>query len=134
MNASDWKAQQIAKLIAEYGAVPPPWVVFPNTHPYDIGWRMGGGEAHIEVFGTWWDRQQDQWNEAQRIDYFRQWPPPPCWLKWTIDVIWEIEADDEDDFDYSDYFARLEAIGFGSQADYEQDLDDPKWYAGYEED
>lgn len=70
MNVSGWKEQQIAKLTAEYGAVPPPWVMFPNTHPYDICWRMGGGEAHIEVFGAWWQRQKDQWNEAQRIDYF----------------------------------------------------------------
>ena len=119
----------IERLIAQYGAVPPPWVRFPDTHPYSICWRMGGGESHVMLFAQWWREQG--FDEAARIAYFRRWPPPPRWLKWMIDVIWNVQADDEDDgtasATYAPYFARAEALGFGSRAAYEQDLDDPQW-------
>jgi len=50
------------------------------------------------------------------------------WLKWTIEAIWDLRAwEDDNDFDYTPYFDRLLALGFGSKEDYEQDLSDPKW-------
>ena len=130
MNETDWIEKQIADLTAEYGGVPPPWFMFPDTHPYDIIWRMGTGEAHIMVFSAWWERQKGNLSELQRIEFFRKWPPPPRWLTWMMDVIWDLrpwELEDPESFDYSNYFKRIEAMGCGTQEDFERDLNDPKW-------
>src|SRR5262245_44600201 len=130
MSEPAWIENRIAELVAEHGAVPPPWFIFPDTHPYSICWRMGAGESHVMVFNAWWNRQKDGLCEMQRIDYFRRWPPPPRWLPWMIDVLWDVnpgESGDPDAFDYSPCFARTEALGFGTHAEYERDLNDPKW-------
>ena len=91
---------------------------------------MGAGESHIVVFTEWWEREMRTVGEAERIEYFRRWPPPPRWLTWMIDVLWDIrpwELDDPDSFDYSPYFARTEELGFGSEAEFDRDLADPRW-------
>ncbi len=67
--------KEIERLVSQYGQVPPPWVVLPDTHPDDIGWRMGSGESHTQVFDFWWKNLN--FDESQRIEYFRNWPPPP---------------------------------------------------------
>src|SRR5512133_570637 len=87
---AEWIEKRIIELAEEYGSVPPPWFIFPDTHPYDIGWRMGGGESHLMVFNNWWEQEKKNWDEAQRVEYFRRWPPPPRWLKWMIDAIWDL--------------------------------------------
>ncbi|MFO0968349.1 MAG: hypothetical protein U0793_22570 [Gemmataceae bacterium] len=120
--------QEIASYVEKYGAVPPPWIAVPDTHPYDICWRMGAGEGYLDVFRRWWDSQNLE--EPERIGYFRKWPPPPRWLAWLIGAIWGIEPEEDEEVEdaaYAPYFARLEALGFGSRAEYEKDLDDPKW-------
>lgn len=133
MSGEEWVQSEIVRLTAAHGAVPPPWVAFPDTHPYDICWRMGNGEAYLDVVHTWLDQQRatQRFDEAARIAYFRRWPPPPRWLCWMIDVIWDVEhQDDEEDGGEaacSPYFARAEALGFGTRADYQKDMDDPKW-------
>lgn len=121
---------RIAELIAEHGAVPPPWFMFPNRHPYDIFWCMGTGESYGMIFGVWWERQKHELDVSQRIDYFRRWPPPPRWLTWMIDAIWDLtpwELDDPESFDYAPYFAYTEALNLGTQAEFERDLNDFKW-------
>jgi hypothetical protein len=128
----DWIESEIARAIDKYGDVPPLWIIFPDEHPYSICWRMGYGEGYVEMWGQWW--QQQNWNEFQRITYFRQWTPPYAWLEWTIEAIWDLRAWEETDFDYLPYFDRLETLGFGSQKDYERDLDDPKWLDREDED
>lgn len=130
MGETHWLENRIAELVAEHGAVPPPWFMFPDTHPYSICWRMGAGESHVMVFSAWWDRQKRYYDESRRIEYFRKWPPPPRWLTWMIDVIWDLEPwkrQDPESFDYSKYFARIEALGFGTRAEFERDMDDPRW-------
>ena len=130
MSEAEWVESRMIELVAEYGAVPPPWFMFPDTHPYSLFWRMGDGEGHLEVFDAWWAQQKDQLDEGQRVDYFRQWPPPPRWITWMLDVIWDIEpweSDDPDPFDYAPYFARSEALGFGTQAEFKRDINDPQW-------
>ncbi|WP_249384124.1 hypothetical protein [Chitinivorax sp. B] len=78
------------------------------------------------AWSAWWDA--GALSEAARIAYFKQWPPPPCWLVWMIEAIWDLQPwESEDEFDYSPYFAQAEALGFGTQADYKADLDDPRW-------
>ena len=118
-----WMPAEIDRLTAAYGTVPPPWVVFPE-HPYSICWRMGGGESHLMVWWAWWPLQG--FDEAQKVTYFRRWPPPPCWLPFLIEAVWGIEAAEDAD-DLGPYFERTRALGFGGREDYERDLDDPKW-------
>jgi hypothetical protein len=85
---------------------------------------MGGGEGHMMVWSEWWPRQA--FTEDQRIAYFRRWPPPHCWLVFLIGAVWDVDTCDEE-ANLSPYFARTAALGFGSEQDYERDLDDPKW-------
>lgn len=116
--------REIASYVEKHGAVPPPWIAFPDTHPYHHTWRNGAGECFLEVFRHWWQTQD--MDEEQRIAYFRKWPPPPRWLACVIGAVWKIDPmDDEDEEEAAcaPYFARLEALGFGSKADYQRDLD-----------
>jgi hypothetical protein len=130
MSESAWLDARIAELLAEHGAVPPPWILFPDTHPYDICWRMGAGESHVMVFGAWWEREMAPLAEPERIAYFRRWPPPPRWLTWMMDALWRLACEDIDDPHSSacdPYFARAEGLGFGTRAAFLRDLDDPQW-------
>lgn len=120
-----WITEGLTRLQADYGTVPPPWVVYPGEHPYSICWRMGGGESHMLLWDHWWQAQQ--WDAPQCLSYFHHWPSPPAWLAWIAAAVWNLEPWDEDDFDYAPYFTQLEQAGLGTQAAYEQDLDDPKW-------
>jgi hypothetical protein len=119
-----WMQEEIDQLVAEYGTVPPPWVVH-NEHPASIYWRMGEGEGQIEVWWAWWPRQN--YTEEQKIAYFRRWPPPHCWLAFLIEQVWSIDPYCERK-NLGPYFERTAALGFGSQLDYERDLKDPKWH------
>jgi len=112
-------------LVAEYGTVPPPWVVY-DEHPYSLCWRMGGGEGHKILWWTWWEEQR--FPEEQKIAYFRRWPPPHCWLAFLIQAVWDVDTFEEKD-NLGPYFERTTALGFGSQQDYKYDLADPKWLA-----
>lgn len=108
----DWLHAEITRLTQTYGTVPPPWVRLPNTHPYDICWRMGAGESHMMVWGEWWHAQQMSFE--QQVAYFRQWPPPAAWLHWTADVLWEIHPWDQvEEVDYTPYLTLLAELGFG---------------------
>jgi len=125
MASPSWHDRRLDELMTQYGAVPPPWFEYPDTHPYDIVWRMGDGESYIELFYTWWNLEKEVWVEVRRIEYFRRWPPPPRWLKHMIDCVWDIRHDtfeDEELFNYKPYFARTSELGFGSLDDYERDL------------
>ncbi|KAH7202487.1 hypothetical protein ACKRZS_007859 [Fusarium odoratissimum] len=125
MIASTEHQNEIAKLVQQHGAVPPPWFIFPKVHPYDICWRMGAGESYIMIYTTWWEQQKEQLDEKQRIEYFRRWPPAPEWLIWMIEAIWDLNPKDfEDDDDYSPYFRRTKALGFGSEDDYKNAMRD----------
>ncbi|KAF4958769.1 hypothetical protein FGADI_2113 [Fusarium gaditjirri] len=120
----DLHQNETAKLVQQHGAVPPPWFMFPGDHPYDIGWRMGAGESYIMMYSTWWEQQKERLDEKRRFQYFRKWPPPPEWLTWMIDAIWDLGPEDLKDDDYSPYFRRIEALGFGSEDDYKNAMRD----------
>lgn len=123
-NNSTCSEDKIVELVAQYGAVPPPWFMFQDTHPYSICWRMGAGEDYITIFFTWWKEQKESLAQSQRIEYFRKWPPPPRWLRWMIEVIWDLNPEDfDDDDDYWPYFRRTKALGFGGEDDYKRDWD-----------
>ncbi|RBQ78535.1 hypothetical protein FVER14953_07727 [Fusarium verticillioides] len=86
---------------------------------------MGAGESYLMMYWTWWKQQKEKLDETQRTAYFRRWPPPPEWLVWMIEVIWDLDPKDfEDDDDYSPYFTRVEKLGFGSEDDYKKAMRD----------
>ena len=120
----DWYKREIEKYKDKYSDVPPPWIFAPDSHPYSIQWRMGAGETHIMVFSGW--AEDELKNENERIEYFRKYPPPPRWLGWASDVIWDLEPMD-DNFNYRPYFEKLRTLGFDGTDEYESDLDDEKW-------
>ncbi len=123
---SDWYSTEVKRLTAKYGEVPPPWTVY-NEHPFSMCWRMGGGETHIMAWRRWWKEQT--FSEGERLNYFRRWPPPHCWLVFLIEATWDVEVPDpvaEND-SADEYFRRCEVLGFGSKSEYLEDLDDPKW-------
>ncbi|KAF7627383.1 hypothetical protein AFLA_002765 [Aspergillus flavus NRRL3357] len=125
--------EEINKLVAEHGAVPPPYVTFPDIHPFEISWRIGSGESYLMMYSAW--SAKEGMGEAQWIEYFRKFPPPPIWLTWAIDCIWSVaekveenigeNSDDDHDefnldpleFDYLCYFRRTAALGFGTESD-----------------
>lgn len=120
---------EIDRLTAEHGVVPPPWFEFPETHPVEICWRMGSGESYLMFFHPWWKQKSKEMDESQKIEYFRRFPPPPRYLEWMIEWLWQDEeseaaAADATDFDYDFYFARAEEFGFGSKEDYERDFNE----------
>lgn len=127
MSEGDYTKLEIAKLTEQFGTVPPPWVAFPDTHPYGICWRMGAGESYLLLWFCWWESQRS--DDSLRVDYFRKWLPPPRWLGWTIDAIWDLQPSDDGDMEAhrSAHWERAEALGLGSQANYQIDLEDPKW-------
>lgn len=118
-----WMQEEIESLIAKHGSVPPPWVMY-DEHPCSIYWRMGSGESHNMVWWKWWEVQN--FTEVEKIAYFRQWPPPHCWLSFLIQAVWNIDTFDEEE-NLAPYFEHTRDLGFGSQQDYEGDLNDPKW-------
>ena len=119
----DWMRREIVELTATHGTVPPTWVVY-DEHPYSMCWRMGGGESLGLLWWTWWPMQG--YTQEQMVAYFRKWPPPHCWLTHIIEAIWGVETFDRED-ELPPFFERLASWGFGTQRDYERDLEDPAW-------
>jgi hypothetical protein len=121
-----WLRHRIAELTAQYGTVPPPWVVF-DEHPVSICWRMGGGESHMMLWREWWPEQPLSIEE--RIAYFRRWPPPHCWLPFLIQAVWgaDVYEHEVEGGNTSPFYAYTELLGFGSHDDHIQDFNDPEW-------
>lgn len=125
-QTATWTRQRMAALVSDHGAVPPPWFYEEQSHPGQMMWRGGAGEHYMRMFWQW--RGQSGMDEAERIAYFRKWSPPPRWMEWTADAIWNLEPwEYECAFDYAPYFAKLEAAGFEGVAEFEADFNDEKW-------
>ena len=118
----EWYKRRLADYKAQYGEVPPPWIHAKNSHPYSIRWRMGEGETLMMVFYEWWEEQK--WSEAERVAYFRKWPPPPRWIPWMADRIWDLQSwESAGQFDYARYYPRLKQFGFQGVEDIEREDD-----------
>lgn len=102
----------------------PPWIYSPDSHPYSMEWRMGGGEDHVMAFGTYAKEKLTTLDE--KLAYFRKWPPPPRWMAWMANVLFDLEEEEEPE-DYSEYLNRIKELGFQGVDEYEQDLEDEKW-------
>lgn len=50
---SEFYQEEVNKYLSEYGEVPPPWVVFENSHSCSILWRMGDGEDFLDIYRHW---------------------------------------------------------------------------------
>ncbi|MFA8300678.1 MAG: hypothetical protein ACEPOV_10985 [Hyphomicrobiales bacterium] len=111
----DWYIEFSSKLIDEYGGIPPPWIYEPSSHPCSMGWRMGGGETHLDILREWLDQKNLDFNE--RLEYIRKYPCPPRWYEWVIDFLWDINDDD-----YLPFFKKLEELGFKNVSDFEKDF------------
>ncbi|EZH75237.1 hypothetical protein ATO12_00230 [Aquimarina atlantica] len=121
----EWYLKEKEKYISEYGEIPPHWIVFPDSHPYSIMWRMGAGETFVMVFSNWFEDNYKE--EKNRIDFFLKYPPPPRWMETMASYIWE-EIPMED-FEKSKYLERIKELGFSGTEKYLSDLEDPKWLA-----
>jgi hypothetical protein len=119
--------ERLSALLRQHGSVPPPWAYAPRTHPYDIGWRMGGGEGHIVLFNEW--ASSRSWSFEERVAYIRRWDPPHSWLEWVAWFLWP-EAYDDTSLDVSDaHFRQIKALGFGSKAQWRRAFNtDPDGY------
>ena len=51
----------------------PPWIAFPELHTVSMGWRMGGGEAHLNEWSAWAARR----TEEELYAYFAAFQPVP---------------------------------------------------------
>lgn len=120
-----WYLEAKAKWFSQYGEIPPPWIYSDTSHPLGIGWRMGGGESFLMTLWEWWE--EANMTESEMLAYFKKYNPPPRWLGWVCEVIWDLDEDLEEDFDYTAYFNKLAAAGYEGIEDFEQDYDDPKW-------
>lgn len=118
-----WRQREVDALVAEYGAMPPPWAVY-DEHPSDGFWRQGGGESLKLLWSGWWERQG--FGEGERLAYFRQWPVPPRWLPFLIEAVWGVWAL-ADRAAAAPYFERTAALGFGGRAEFDRDWNDPRW-------
>jgi protein-tyrosine-phosphatase/N-acetylglutamate synthase-like GNAT family acetyltransferase len=72
--------QAIAKELAASGTLVPPWQKYPEIPRGSIGWRMGGGEFYMWMWGRWFESLTD----AERAGYIAVWEPkaPPEWKDW----------------------------------------------------
>ncbi|MEN7549556.1 hypothetical protein AAG747_16655 [Rapidithrix thailandica] len=122
---TEWYLKESKAYIDQYGEVPPPWMYYPNAHPYSIGWRMGGGESFIMVLHEWLEQQK--FTEEERIAYMRKYPPPPRWLEWAASFIWNLDTVDHPDLDFTPYFEKLEMLGFEGVSDFEKDFNNDQW-------
>ena len=118
---SEWYIKLRDEQIERYGDVAPPWVCYPNSHPYSIGWRMGSGETHIMVLNEWFDEKK--FNYEERLSYLKKYPAPPRWYMWIVDFLLEIDTTEFEEKDYFPYFEKLKALGFKNTDNFMEDLE-----------
>ncbi|MBW1295145.1 hypothetical protein [Aquimarina litoralis] len=117
---AEWYIKSSTALIEKYGDVPPPWIYAPNSHPYSIGWRMGGGESHIMILNEWLDQQDLSFDE--RIIYLKKYPAPARWYSWIIHFLWDVDSYKFEAPDYIPYFEKLAGLGFKNTKDFHEDF------------
>ncbi len=121
----EWYKTELNKYMEKYGEIPPPWIYEPHSHPYSMEWRMGDGETFMMLFHEWFPEIYK--TEEKRIAYFKKYSPPPRWLGWTANAIWDIPSWTHEGFSYVPYFEKLQKYGFEGILEYAKDLNDDKW-------
>lgn len=115
-----WYIEGVKKYLDKYGEVPPPWAYVENSHPYSIGWRMGGGEGFLMILWEWESQQNMSFDE--KVAYLHRYPAPPRWYQWMVDFLWEELPYDMEVQDYIKYFERLNELGFKLSDQFEEDI------------
>ncbi len=122
-TSQEWYLKEKQQYVSQYGEIPPHWIIYPNTHPYSMRWRMGGGETFVMVFSNWFeDNFKD---EKNKIDFFLKYPPPSRWMGTMASYLWSDVP--MVDFEKSGYLKKIKDLGFEGTERYLADLDDPKW-------
>jgi hypothetical protein len=120
-------AARIAKVVEKLGEVPPLWAAYPRVHPMDIHWRMGAGEDYRYLFSEWVASRP--WSPEERVAFVRRWHPPFSWLDWVASFLWPEDFSGDVYEASADHFARMEALGLGSRADWSRCFEvDPEAY------
>lgn len=123
---SEWYLTAVTDYLEEYGDVPPPWIVFPTYHPVSMGFRMGNGETHIMIMREWLEQQK--FSKEEMIEYYKKYNPPPRWLEWVSNRIWNYAlVDAELFFQNSIYPQKLKELGFEGIDKFQEDFEDEKW-------
>lgn len=120
-----WQTKLLDDLKAQYGDILPYWVVYPDIHPYSIGWRMGGGESCRDAWWAWWQTQE--WTFDEKVAYFKKFGVPHAWLGVLLDILYEVDYHECDEDELPAHFAKLHALGFGSYEEWQTDFDDERW-------
>lgn len=105
-----------ARLVAKHGEVPPPWAYYPRVHPFDIHWRMGGGEGYLLLFSSW--LRSVGWQFEQRAAYVRRWDAPYSWLDWVASFLWPDDFSDDVWEPSEMHFTQMESLGLGTREDW----------------
>ncbi|MGC4042351.1 MAG: hypothetical protein QM758_00925 [Armatimonas sp.] len=72
--------------------LPPPWVRYPNSDPFEIRWRMGEGESYLMDY---WEAMEPL-EENQKLAYFRNYLPIPGeWLPWVASAFRDFSDQEE---------------------------------------
>lgn len=104
-------ADLLASELSEHGCVRPPWVRFPDTHPFDIAWRMGAGETHVMLWSAW---EQDI-DAARCIAAIqRHGAVPADWAWWAAEAAGLVDTDDAEeiyDLPFAEVCRQLATVG-----------------------
>ena len=99
-------ADLLREELAEHGSPRPPWIRFPDTHPFDIAWRMGAGETHVMLWGEW------DADTTERIAAIQKHGAVPAdWAWWAADVAGLITGEDSYDVPFEDVRRELATVG-----------------------
>jgi hypothetical protein len=123
----EWAKKEIDRYLKEYGEVPPWWVNAPTSHPYSIHWRMGGGEGYRDVLYYW--SRDHLTSQKDIIAYFLRYSPPPRYLGWVADWIFDLDLEliDEPSDTYLPFFKQMKTMGFKGTEGFAKDFNDPRW-------
>jgi len=82
LNLLGFSLMEVRDFLRDFGhfnplqnAILPPWKKYPGVHPYDMFWRMGGGEEHIIAAGKYLSGLSERDYTIYKITY----PAPKDW-------------------------------------------------------
>ena len=79
---SDYYERELKEHMNTRGDVAPPWVKYPHYERFTIGWRMGGGEDHLHLWGHYLKTLGD---EDARLRHLRRHGLAP--MNWSASVL-----------------------------------------------
>jgi hypothetical protein len=99
----DWREAGKARLpehLDSNGDLAPPWVEFPEYERHTLGWRMGGGESWMIMWGIFLEKLGT--DPAVRLAYLQRHAPAPFTWADTVHAVLNPSGDDEDENEEDD--------------------------------